>query len=143
MAPRPSSTGSPSLPLTSSYWSKRCGLAAWSISSASNAVCSRQLIHTVSASPEELSREPHCAQTDGVGFDSTVWLSFMRLRLKHCKDNAALRRSRVALKRCERSRAAQFRDIAAVADARASLLSLLEDPYAQMSHRMRCECCPP
>ena len=51
----------------------------------------------------------------------------MRLALKHCKDNAALRQSRVAPKPCERSRGAQFRDNAGATDGRASLLSLSED----------------
>src|SRR6266568_7329030 len=90
---------------------------------------------------DDSSREPHWAQTDCVTFDSRVWPSFMRLPLKHRKDSAALRQSHVGPKPCERSRGVQFRDNAAAADGRASLLSLSEDRCAPRPRRTKEECC--
>ena len=62
-----------------------------------------------------------------------VPFSFMRLALKRCKDNAALRRSRAATRPCERSRGAQFRDNAAVTDGHGSLPSLSMSSRAEAS----------
>src|SRR5207244_1188593 len=74
-------------------------------------------------------------------FDPTTWRSFMRLAPKRCKDNAALRQSRAALKRCGLFRDAQFRDNAAAADGHASLLLLSEDQCAPMRHHTKAERC--
>src|SRR5207253_10580780 len=107
MAPRPSSTGTPSSLVISSYWSKRYDLAARSTSSSARAACSKQLTQNVSVL---LSRDPHCAQTDCVAEDSMLRICFMRLALGYCKDNEVLRRSLVETRPSERPGRAQFPD---------------------------------
>src|SRR5215471_21391745 len=119
MAPRPSSTGTPSSLVISSYWSKRYGLVARSTSSLLRAACSRQLTQNVSVSPVELSRDPHCAQNDCVAFDSTPSMLFMRRAPGRCKDNEAPRRPRAETKPYGRPPDVQFPDNAAVTDGRA------------------------
>src|SRR5215469_9361557 len=119
MAPRPSSTGTPSSLVISSYWSKRYGLAARSTSSSPSAMCSRQLTQNVSVFPVELSCDPHCAQNDCAALDSTLCISFTRVAPKCCKGNEVPRRSRVETKPSERPHDAQFPDNAVLTDGRA------------------------
>src|SRR5215468_4739976 len=139
----------PGSPAIDSSRSKRCGVSARPPSSSPNDARKRQLMQNLSPPMVESRREPHCAQTDCVAPEAMAGAPsparearalpgsfvFMRLALKHCKDNAALRRSRAALKPCERSRCAQFRDNAAVAYGRASLLLLWGAPSERICHR--------
>src|SRR5439155_25645264 len=80
-------------------------------------------------------------QRDCVVLDLTTGRSVMRLALKRCKDNAALRQSRAVMRPCGQSRNAQFRDNAAAADGHASLLLLSQDLCAPMRRHTRAECC--
>src|SRR4029077_19596793 len=69
------------------------------------------------------------------GTPAPLFISFVLLPLKRCKDNAALRRFRAEPKPYERSRGAQFRDNAVATDGRAFLRSLSGGPCAPTLHR--------